>query len=111
MQAIFSFVPDYALFTIDNFCTDFFTSMSWQAMHEKRFIIGQRHQLCSYLVITEGLLTNFLFLFLSHAGPDIGNDQVAVGTCRAHIGCDLDEISSLINEFLVWLKTFGTGDV
>ncbi len=93
MQAILGFVPDHALRSVDDFGGDFFAAMRGQAVHEQRIFGGQTHEFGIDLERGERLRARGLFLFLAHAGPDIGDDQIGAACGGGRVVADFGMIA------------------
>src|SRR5579884_1569670 len=83
VQAVFRLIEHNRARRIYHRIGDLVTTMGGQAVHEKRMVSGEPHQLFVDLVGSENLATLRRFSFLPHAGPDIGVNGVGLGH-----GCD-----------------------
>ncbi len=63
---------------------------------KQRTTRSERHQFCIDLIGSEDLIPLFLLRLLSHAGPDVGIDDVGVAHGDSWIGCLFD--------FRVWVS-------
>src|SRR3546814_12004780 len=86
MQAVFGFVPDDALRPVYDLAGDFLAAMGRQAVHEDGIRIGGGHHVGIDAPVGESLAALFVFGFVTHAGPDIGGDQVGALACLQGVG-------------------------
>src|SRR5215831_2144418 len=85
VQPVFGFVPHDALGPIDNFRRNFLAAMRWQAVHEQRAGFRLPHHRRVDHPVREIALPVLVFGLETHAGPDVGGDEVRVAARLARI--------------------------
>ena len=111
MQAVLGLIPYHALCAVDDICRDFLAPVCGQAVHEQGIVMCQVHQLAVDLELAESLLTCFLLFFLAHAGPYIGNHEIAVGAGSRGVMGDFDMVTTFIDELLIGFEAGRAGDI
>src|ERR1700734_247634 len=74
MQAILGLLENDGTRGLHEFRADFRSAMSRKTVHEDGVWSGAGEHRIVHLVAAEGRFTHFRFLFLSHAGPNVGVD-------------------------------------
>src|SRR5690606_23387061 len=112
VQAVFGFVPDDALRAVDHIASHFFTTVCRQAVHEDGVGVGHGHHFGVYTPVGEGLAALFVLGLETHAGPDVGGDQVrATGGFHGIVELAQNIGSNLSGALGVELVAPGRGDV
>src|SRR5471032_1919391 len=86
VQSVFGFVPHYALRPVDHLSAHFLAPVAREAVHEEGVWMSARHHLRVDAPVSEGFLAHFVLGFETHAGPDVGRDEVGAGAGVVRIG-------------------------
>ena len=78
MEAVFGLVEYYGARGFHDGVGAFFAALGGETVHEDGIGTGEREEGVVNLVVVEGLLALDGFLFLTHAGPDVGIDGVGI---------------------------------
>ncbi len=76
MKPVLGLVEYNAMRAVDDLCGHFLTTVGGKAVHENGVFPGACHEFTSNLIAGELLLSDSGFLFVAHADPDIGVDDV-----------------------------------
>ncbi len=110
MHAIFGFFPDDCIGRIEDLCRYFFTAIGGQAVHKEGIGFGEAHQLFIDLVTAEDFFALLLFIFLTHRGPGIGDNQIGTSNSLTRVIAQCDAMLIGRNEFIFRLKAFRGSD-
>jgi len=76
VEPVLGLVPHDALGSVDDRGVHFLTPVRGQAVHEQRIGLRNRHHLPVHAVAREILFALFGLRFGTHAGPDVGGDEI-----------------------------------
>ncbi len=78
MEAVFGFVEDNALWTIEDVLADFFARVGGEAVHEVGAGLGKCEEFGVHLIRRHFLETLRGFGFVAHRDPYVGVDHIGI---------------------------------